>query len=69
MKALDHFDPTPRYLRYWAHGAGAEELKWGTAGDMDRCQARLGNHIKDPKVLAGLCSTLKKESSKKESGQ
>jgi hypothetical protein len=49
---------TERLMEYWAHGAGAAKIGWGTDGDFDRCRAHLGKYVQDPKTLDGLCSNL-----------
>ena len=32
----DHAN-TERLMRYWAEGEGAAKIRWGEAGDFDRC--------------------------------
>jgi hypothetical protein len=46
---------TERLRQYWAHGAGAARIAWGTPGDFDRCVVELGKHIKDPE---GYCAKM-----------
>lgn len=50
---------TERLMRYWAEGAGAAKINWGTPGDFKRCEAELGKYV-SPGVVAGLCSNLHK---------
>jgi HK97 family phage portal protein len=50
---------TERLMRYWAEGAGAAKIGWGTDGDFDRCVVELGKYV-GPKVVKGLCSNLHK---------
>lgn len=38
---------------YWTSGPGAAKIRWGAGGDFDRCVARLGKYVSDPK---GLCN-------------
>jgi hypothetical protein len=49
---------TERLMEYWAHGAGAAKISWGSDGDFDRCRAQLGKYVHNPEQLAGLCSNL-----------
>lgn len=52
------FSPdTERLMRYWASGPGAAKIRWGVAGDFDRCVAELGKYV-GPGVVKGLCSNL-----------
>lgn len=44
-------------MDYWAHGAGAAKVRWGTDGSMDRCIRLNRKHVSDP---GGLCATLHK---------
>lgn len=48
---------TQRLMEYWAHGKGAQLIRWGTDGDFARCEAQLSRYV-DPKIVAGLCSNL-----------
>lgn len=48
---------TERLMDYWAHGAGAAKIAWGTGGDFARCEAELGKYV-SPKVVPGLCANL-----------
>lgn len=43
---------------YWVHGPGAAKIRWGSAGDFDRCVMHLGKYVTDPK---GLCNTYHQE--------
>lgn len=43
---------------YWVHGEGAAKIRWGSAGDFDRCVRHLGKYVSDPK---GLCNTYHQE--------
>lgn len=48
---------TERLMEYWAHGAGAVKLAWGTPGDYDRCLIELGKYV-SPGEVHGLCQNL-----------
>lgn len=48
---------TERLMNYWAHGAGAIKIRWGTDGDFARCQRELRKHV-PPQMVDGLCSNL-----------
>jgi len=48
---------TERLMRYWAEGPGAAKIRWGVAGDFDRCRLHLGKYV-SPGQLDGLCSNL-----------
>lgn len=50
---------TERLMEYWAHGAGAAKIDWGTPGDFARCEVELGKYV-SPGIVAGLCSNLHK---------
>lgn len=56
----------PQLIRYWTAGAGGAKIRWGVAGDFDRCitaiQAEVaedGKPLSD-RVVKGLCATLHK---------
>lgn len=44
--------------RYWAHGAGAGKIAWGTEGDFARCVAHVGKYMDSPE---GYCNLRHKE--------
>ncbi|AHH20840.1 hypothetical protein NONO_c60640 [Nocardia nova SH22a] len=48
---------TERLMKYWAEGAGAVKIQWGTPGDWYRCVAELGKYVPDSQVK-GLCENL-----------
>ncbi len=48
---------TERLMEYWAHGKGAIKIRWGQAGDFDRCVTELSKYV-SPAVVKGLCSNL-----------
>lgn len=50
-------ESTERLMHYWAEGKGALKIRWGVAGDFDRCRAELGKYV-GAGVLDGLCSNL-----------
>lgn len=53
-------ESTNRLKDYWAHGAGAAKIGWGTAGDFDRCRTELGKYVQG-NTLDGLCANLHHE--------
>lgn len=51
-------DPSPkpgatRLRLYWTRGKGAAKIRWGVAGDFNRCVNHLRKYVSDPK---GLCN-------------
>lgn len=50
--------PTSRLRNYWATGAGAAKIAWGTPGDFNRCRANLAEYVPRPDWLAGLCANI-----------
>jgi hypothetical protein len=48
---------TAKLMNYWAHGAGAARIGWGSDGDYNRCLVELGRHV-PPGMVHGLCSNL-----------
>jgi hypothetical protein len=48
---------TETLMSYWAEGAGADKINWGTDGDFDRCKEELGKYV-DDSMLDGLCANL-----------
>lgn len=50
--------PTSRLRNYWATGAGAAKIAWGTPGDFNRCRANLSEYVPRPDWLAGLCANI-----------
>lgn len=55
-----HPADTKRLMDYWAHGAGAQKIRWGVPGDFDRCVVLLSKYV-SPGVVKGLCSNLHQE--------
>ena len=55
--AQRHPAATERLMEYWAHGEGAQKIRWGVPGDFDRCVIELGKYV-SPGVVKGLCSNL-----------
>lgn len=49
---------TSRLRNYWAVGAGAAKIAWGTPGDFNRCRANLSQYVPRPDWLAGLCANI-----------
>ncbi|MCX8559785.1 hypothetical protein OS122_02580 [Mycolicibacterium mucogenicum] len=56
---------THRLFNYWAHGAGAAKIGWGTDGDFDRCIANVQAAVTDggkpplsDSTVKGLCANL-----------
>jgi hypothetical protein len=49
---------TSRLRNYWAVGAGAAKIAWGTPGDFNRCRANLAEYVQRPDWLAGLCANI-----------
>lgn len=49
---------TSRLRNYWATGAGAAKIAWGTPGDFNRCRANLSEYVPRPDWLAGLCANI-----------
>jgi HK97 family phage prohead protease len=45
---------TERLHAYWVHGEGAAKIRWGDAGDFDRCTAELGKYIDDAEGYCNL---------------
>lgn len=57
-----------RLKDYWAHGAGAAKIRWGTPGDHGRCvrliQEEITSHGRPPLPdgeIHGLCTNLQRE--------
>lgn len=44
-------------MRYWTTGPGGARIRWGEAGDFDRCVVELSEHV-GPGIVKGLCSNL-----------
>ena len=55
--AQRHPAATEHLMAYWAHGAGAVKINWGTPGDFDRCVTELSKYV-GPGVVKGLCNHL-----------
>lgn len=51
---------TERLMEYWAHGKGAQKIKWGVSGDFERCRVAIHEEVPGmpDRMLAGLCSNL-----------
>ena len=45
---------TEKLHEYWVHGEGAAKIRWGQAGDFERCVMHLGKFIKDPQGYCNL---------------
>lgn len=58
---ITHPRETARIRRYWTKGKGAAKIRWGVAGDFNRCRTQLAKYIKNPKWLAGTCANMHKE--------
>jgi hypothetical protein len=52
-------ESTERLMRYWAEGAGAAKIGWGTKDDFYRCEAELSKYVSQ-EVVKGLCANLHK---------
>jgi hypothetical protein len=50
-------DGTAKLMQYWAEGAGAGKIAWGSPGDFDRCRVHLGKYVQGSE-LDGLCANL-----------
>jgi hypothetical protein len=46
--------------RYWARGKGAAKIRWGTAGDFNRCVRRLSKYM-TPMRAKGYCNLRHKQ--------
>lgn len=53
----DDVKNTQKLMTYWAEGAGAAKIGWGTDGDFDRCRLELGKYV-GGNVVNGLCANL-----------
>jgi hypothetical protein len=49
---------TEKLHAYWRHGEGAAKIRWGVAGDFQRCVDHLGKYVADPK---GYCAKMHKD--------
>jgi len=52
---------TQRLMEYWAHGKGAQVIRWGVDGDFDRCVVAITKAVKgqlSESAIKGLCSNL-----------
>lgn len=49
---------TERLMRYWAEGAGAAKLNWGSPGDFDACVREMHKHGVPSHEIPGLCANL-----------
>ena len=50
---------TERLRRYWAEGAGAIKIAWGTPGDWTRCVRQLSKYMTKDQA-EGYCQNLHK---------
>lgn len=50
-----------RLKEYWAHGAGAAKIRWGTPGDLTRCHRNVVKYLKNSGHAWGYCQNLHKE--------
>ena len=55
---ITHPRATARIRRYWTHGKGAAKIRWGVAGDFNRCRRQLSKYVQNPDWLAGLCANM-----------
>lgn len=58
---ITHPIPTARIRRYWTRGKGAAKIRWGVAGDFNRCRTQLAKYVQNPDWLAGMCANMHKE--------
>jgi hypothetical protein len=49
---------TEKLHAYWRHGEGAAKIRWGVAGDFQRCVDHLAKYVRDPK---GYCAKMHKD--------
>jgi hypothetical protein len=50
-------------FRYWAHGEGADKIRWGSKGDFTRCVGFLREHVGEH--AEGTCANLHKDATGK----
>lgn len=50
-----------RLKEYWARGAGAAKIRWGTPGDLTRCHRNVVKYLKNSGHAWGYCQNLHKE--------
>jgi hypothetical protein len=55
-----HTGPERKLIRWYVSGEGAAKIRWGTAGDFDRCRAIAGKYM-PPGETAGFCANRHKE--------
>jgi hypothetical protein len=53
-------EDTQRLRNYWSKGKGAAKIRWGQAGDFNRCRRQLAKYVPNPEYLAGTCANLHK---------
>jgi len=51
-------DNTQRLRDFWTKGEGAAKIRWGQAGDFNRCRRQLAKYVPNPDYLAGTCANL-----------
>jgi hypothetical protein len=51
---------TERLMKYWTTGEGGLKIRWGEAGDFDRCVRALRDKVPASVDVKGLCSNLHK---------
>lgn len=61
---ITHPIPTQRIRNYWTRGEGAAKIRWGVAGDFNRCRMQLAKYVQNPDWLAGLCANMHYEALK-----
>lgn len=57
----EDFAAVRRLKNYWARGAGAAKIRWGTPGDLTRCHRHLTKYLKNSGHAWGYCNNLHKE--------
>lgn len=55
-----HPQDTERLNRYWTEGSGAARIRWGEAGDFDRCRIEMAKVGVPAKMISGHCANLHK---------
>lgn len=45
---------------YWVHGPGAARIRFGEAGDFNRCREQLAKYVHSDRQVSGLCANLHK---------
>lgn len=55
---VTHPEETQTLRTYWTRGEGAAKIRWGQAGDFNRCRRQLAKYVPNPSHLAGTCANL-----------